>query len=319
MEWVAVRNLRKGMEGDDVVVLQKALTGHGYTLNADGKFGPVTEKAVLDFQKSRGLVEDGIVGIKTLTQLGMVKAPDPTPVTPELRLSWGPSRASGPAVRVLPGPEKVLGFDISHYQPKVNWAELVKSGGKFLFAKATDGLGSKDSMFDTHRANAAKNGFIFGAYHFMRFEGKLSPKQEAELFLKATGGVRVGELPLVLDVEWDKRNSKYDDENMDEAAATEALEILERIEDAIKLTPIIYTSAPFFNGFGRPERFFRFHPWLPAYKTTGPKVPLPWSKWAFWQFTDQHALARAVTGDPHLDGNYFNGSLEELQTLTRQS
>lgn len=58
--------LKKGMKGEAVKILQKALG-----INADGDFGPMTEKAVIDYQKSKGLKADGIAGSKTLAALGV--------------------------------------------------------------------------------------------------------------------------------------------------------------------------------------------------------------------------------------------------------
>lgn len=60
-ETVGLATLRRGDKGLLVRVLQKLLGG----LAVDGAFGPATEKAVLDFQKARGLTEDGIVGKMT--------------------------------------------------------------------------------------------------------------------------------------------------------------------------------------------------------------------------------------------------------------
>jgi putative peptidoglycan binding protein len=51
-------------------------------LSNDGKFGPKTKQAVVDFQKSRGLTPDGIVGPETksaLTGSGYVNSPQPQP------------------------------------------------------------------------------------------------------------------------------------------------------------------------------------------------------------------------------------------------
>lgn len=60
------------MVGSDVVHCQRILQNLGYDLGktgADGKFGKKTEEAVKQFQNERGLVVDGIVGVKTWTML----------------------------------------------------------------------------------------------------------------------------------------------------------------------------------------------------------------------------------------------------------
>lgn len=64
--------LRKGDKGDAVKHLQTLLLERGYDLGkwgADGEFGNATEKAVKQFQKDWGLVEDGIAGKKTWAML----------------------------------------------------------------------------------------------------------------------------------------------------------------------------------------------------------------------------------------------------------
>lgn len=49
--------------------IQKALAGAGLRVIVDGKFGPITEEAVKEFQKQKGLAVDGIVGPATLARL----------------------------------------------------------------------------------------------------------------------------------------------------------------------------------------------------------------------------------------------------------
>lgn len=58
--------LKKGSKGADVKVLQSKLN-----LIQDGIFGPITEEAVKEFQKTAGLTVDGIVGPKTWDKLGI--------------------------------------------------------------------------------------------------------------------------------------------------------------------------------------------------------------------------------------------------------
>lgn len=67
--------LKRGSVGEYVKLLQKILIKLGYDLGGtsiDGKFGKKTENAVKKFQKSKGLVADGIVGPLTWTELDKV-------------------------------------------------------------------------------------------------------------------------------------------------------------------------------------------------------------------------------------------------------
>ena len=49
------------LSGEDVEELQRALTAAGFELDADGDFGPLTDKALRDFQEAYGLEVTGIV------------------------------------------------------------------------------------------------------------------------------------------------------------------------------------------------------------------------------------------------------------------
>lgn len=59
-----MKTIKKGCKGDEVKTLQTLLG-----VAVDGDFGPKTEAAVIAFQKSHGLVADGIVGDKTWAAL----------------------------------------------------------------------------------------------------------------------------------------------------------------------------------------------------------------------------------------------------------
>ena len=64
-----MRKLQKGSRGKDVRTLQGLLNKLGNRLVVDGKFGPVTRDAVIDFQNHAGLTPDGMVGDKTWSVL----------------------------------------------------------------------------------------------------------------------------------------------------------------------------------------------------------------------------------------------------------
>jgi len=63
--------LRRGMQGPSIKQVQERLNALGSSprLNEDGIFGPLTERAVMDFQEQRGLNADGIVGVVTWNEL----------------------------------------------------------------------------------------------------------------------------------------------------------------------------------------------------------------------------------------------------------
>jgi peptidoglycan hydrolase-like protein with peptidoglycan-binding domain len=64
------RLLQRGKVGFDVSVLQFLLARRGFSPpSLDGDFGPVTERLVRRFQRSRGLSPDGIVGRETSAAL----------------------------------------------------------------------------------------------------------------------------------------------------------------------------------------------------------------------------------------------------------
>ncbi|WP_197434472.1 peptidoglycan-binding protein [Agrobacterium vitis] len=62
--------LRRGMVGEAVEKLQRALAAAGYYhLTVDGDFGPGTEGALRIYQSDTGLTADGIAGMKTFASL----------------------------------------------------------------------------------------------------------------------------------------------------------------------------------------------------------------------------------------------------------
>lgn len=61
--------LKKGASGGEVKLLQTLLNLHGAKLEIDSSFGPATQKALIEFQKMRGISTDGIAGSSTWQEL----------------------------------------------------------------------------------------------------------------------------------------------------------------------------------------------------------------------------------------------------------
>lgn len=78
-----------GSRGDGVSEIQLALKLAGYAVTMDGDYGPKTQEAVKQFQRSRGVGADGIVGPKTMALLQDVLAKGQTSAAGGLSITNG--------------------------------------------------------------------------------------------------------------------------------------------------------------------------------------------------------------------------------------
>jgi peptidoglycan hydrolase-like protein with peptidoglycan-binding domain len=71
--WASLPILKQGSSGPQVSQVQQILKNKGYFTypTITGYFGPITTDAVATFQRSKGLVDDGIVGPNTYAKLGI--------------------------------------------------------------------------------------------------------------------------------------------------------------------------------------------------------------------------------------------------------
>jgi hypothetical protein len=115
---MGVRDLKRGMNGEDVRAVQKGLNTWGAkpALDPDGKFGPKTDTAVRQFQDAHQLKHDGIVGDKTRRALFPVGVVTATIMGVRLRAPRVPSfrdfnrRSTSPLLG--PGPYLTLDPDL---------------------------------------------------------------------------------------------------------------------------------------------------------------------------------------------------------------
>ena len=140
------RTLKKGMNGEDVRLLQYALIDLGYlTGNADGVFGSATEEALIRFQAVNSLQADGLAGARTQEKLygGGALSADQAPKTDRLILvnrDHPLTKQDVPSDLVTIG--DVLSSDVVKIKYKGTQAnrEAVEALGQMLAAAAADGV-----------------------------------------------------------------------------------------------------------------------------------------------------------------------------------
>lgn len=199
------------------------------------------------------------------------------------------------------GLSKSDGIDVSHHNGIIDWSAVVSTGIGFAYAKATEGTSVQDSQFQVNYAAIRANGILRGAYHF--FHPGADPIEQADNFL-AMAKLLPGDLPPVLDIE-------VNDGQTAEIIVDRLADWLDKIEQALGRTPMIYTSAGFWIGNLAGSKAFTRYPLWVAHYTTRPTPALPpgFSNYVVWQYSELGQIA-GVVGTVDLDR--FNGTADDL-------
>lgn len=226
------------------------------------------------------------------------------------------------------GKTEVLFVDTAHYQDSMklaDWADLFKRGFRAMYPKAVDGQYGPDSYWAKSKEFARQVGMLcFAGYCFFRADQ--DPLAQANALVKVTGGVNPGELPCVVDFEWDNssKDPGYHDRDHggtrqmnDEKEENNLYICLCRVEELTGITPWLYGSTGYIR-FKNPARFARF-PFIVANyssKTADGDVPLPapWKRAAARQYSGS---LKTASGDG-IDGDRFLGSLDQLKAMVKK-
>lgn len=193
----------------------------------------------------------------------------------------------------------VIGLDISRYDGVIKW-DILASKISFLFIKASESTNWKDPNFTTNQAKSKEYKIPRGYYHFLR---QVDPIRQYDNFMGSIGK-DFGELPAVCDVE--DRTLNLDVANV----------WCEKVENATGRTPIIYTSYYAWKDCGGFSKLWttKYDLWIANYGVSQPSIPLKWTTWKFWQYTDRGEPTQfGITQKSAVDINYWNGTLEELK------
>jgi lysozyme len=200
----------------------------------------------------------------------------------------------------------VQGIDVSHYQGTINWASVAQdpAGVKFAYAKASQGTSTVDAQYANNYAGMKANGIMPGAYHF--FDPSADVTAQVNNFIAVVGKMQAGDLPPAIDVEQTS--------GMSGAQIFTAVQAwITQVQAALGCsTPIIYTSASFWNGnnvSGSSNLFTTSPLWVAQYTSApAPNLPTGASVYTFWQYSESGSVAGMT-----VDMDKFNGSLAQLQ------
>lgn len=211
------------------------------------------------------------------------------------------------------------GIDISHWQGDIDWKKVEASGKTFAFLKVTDGTfdiaGPRryvDRRFAENATEAQPGKIVLGAYHFFRPTN--NTQGQINSFLAMVSRFKE---PFIPAVDLEPTKSKSNPEEWEETSKDERFEMVKKyllgVERELKVKPVIYTSNFFMEYFMPLYPFFADYPlWLADYTPQVVKVPAPWKKFHFIQYSEKGKVD-GIQGD--VDLNNFDGTPEELQAL----
>jgi GH25 family lysozyme M1 (1,4-beta-N-acetylmuramidase) len=204
----------------------------------------------------------------------------------------------------------VQGFDISHYQPSVNFAAAYNAGARFVIIKATEGTSYIDPSFSSHYTGATNAGLIRGGYHFAH-PGQTTGAAQADYFI-AHGGGWSGDgitLPGMLDLEAESSGQCWGLSTTAMVAWIKAFS--DRYHSREGVYPMLYTNPSWWSACtGNSNAFVNTNPLVLAhYSSSVGTIPGGWSYQTIWQNSDSYAYGG--------DSDIFNGSLDRLKALAR--
>jgi lysozyme len=213
------------------------------------------------------------------------------------RRERGPRTVTPPACRLDP---TTAGIDVSYYQGDIAWPRVRRAGVSFAFIRVSDGATIHDSKFAANWDGAKRAGVLRGAYQFFRPEE--SAIDQANVLIAALRVRGTGELPPVIDIEVTGGLPLA-------TVVANARVWIEHVRGQLGVEPIVYTNYGMWRWGGATE-LGRQPLWLAHYTHRCPSVPPPWSRWTFWQYTDN---GRVDGIDTPVDLDVFDGTIDELR------
>ena len=225
-----------------------------------------------------------------------------------------PSVPTCSAPASAPAAAQAQGFDVSHFQPQVDFTGMPARGVSFVFLKTTQGDSYVDPLYASRLPAARAAGLAVGGYHY--YDPTRPARSQLQHFVQHLAW-QPGDLPPVVDIEAPLASTQASaaagPSAADQALVRDLHCFLGTLQALFGVQPLLYTGKDYANAF---LQQLDDHPlWLAEYNNQAqPTLPQGWKRWWFWQHTQSGQL-QGVQGA--VDLSRFWGSTDELNSLRR--
>jgi Glycosyl hydrolases family 25 len=141
---------------------------------------------------------------------------------------------------------------------------------------------------------------------YQYFEPGEDPIAQADFLLDHMGPLQPGDMPPMIDVE--------SADTVAPGPYADAIRAwLDRVEEVTGVAPIIYTGYYYWNDNVGTDEFVDHPLWVANYNPGCPLIPDYWVTWTFHQYCACESIA-GIAGD--VDGDTFNGNMDDLLALS---
>jgi len=209
-------------------------------------------------------------------------------------------------------PAGLLGTDISHWEDDpatargINFVQMKAAGANYCIFKASQGQYFVDHVFLSSSWADAKNaGLIRGAYHFLDWSADAD--QQADHYCDLMEQYPP-DIPPIVDFE-----DRYNNPGRN-VCVSELWTFCNLTARRLGRNPIIYTSPSYWAEFGsNAQTWLQFPLWIAHYGVIAPSIPIPWTKYTFWQYTSTGSGPTYGAEAKGIDLDVYDGTLAQLR------
>ncbi|WP_083392932.1 GH25 family lysozyme [Curtobacterium sp. MMLR14_010] len=189
-----------------------------------------------------------------------------------------------------PPPYQVQGMDVSAWQPDVDWRAAYRTGARFAYIKASEGVTYQSRTYVQQYEQSRAAGFIRGGYVYAQ-PAQASGRATADFFFKSMGQWNPDgwTLPPLLDIEYGSAAQGACYGLSWSRMRTWIRSFSDTVHQRTGRWPAIYTTTDWWQKCTNDSRAFSKNPLFvamwPSRDFSSPgTLGRSWSQWRFWQW-----------------------------------